>query len=360
VRLVAIRLLGFTVFITTAAAAATQKAPSRDEEIIFTNGEVKLAGTLTLPAGRGPFPAVVLLSGSGAQNRDSEIVGFRPFKLIAEHLSRTGIAVLRYDDRGVGASSGSIPESTTDDFSGDALSAVRLLAARSDIQKARVGLVGHSEGALTAAIAASKSGDVAFIVWLAGSGFRGDELLRQQATDLARANGADAETLGRILAAHKRMLELVRDGGTVEEITAITRTLARAQVETLPEKQRKAIPNVDAAVEAMLPAQVAAMRSTWFRSFIFFDPASALEKVTCPVLAIFGERDMQVPPALNRPPVEAALARAGNRQVTTKVYPESNHLFQRAQTGHPSEYATLPKEFVPGLLDDIAAWIAAR
>jgi pimeloyl-ACP methyl ester carboxylesterase len=321
---------------------------------------VTLAGTLTLPAGRGPFPAVVLLSGSGAQNRDSEILGFRPFKLIAEHLSRTGIAVLRYDDRGVGGSSGSIAESTTDDFSGDALAAVRLLAARPDVQASRVGLVGHSEGALTAAIAASKSRDVAFIVWLAGSGVRGDEVLRQQAHDLARAAGADSETLGRILAAHKRLLQSVQEGGTPDEITAITRTLARAQMETLPEAQRKAIPNIDTAVEAMLPAQVAAMRSRWFRSFIFFDPATALEKVTCPALVIFGDRDMQVPPALNRPPVEAALARAGNRQVTSKVYPEANHLFQAAKTGHPSEYASLPKAFVPGLLDDIAAWIAAR
>jgi pimeloyl-ACP methyl ester carboxylesterase len=357
VRLV-IGLLGFSVFITT--AAATQEAPPREEEIVFTNGEVKLAGTLALPVGRGPFPAVVLLSGSGPQNRDSAIVGFRPFKLIAEHLSRSGIAVLRYDDRGVGGSSGSIPESTTDDFSGDALAAVKFLAARPDIQKSRLGLVGHSEGALTAAIAASKSRDVAFIVWLAGSGVRGDEVLRQQATDLARAAGADAETLGRILAAHKRLLELVHDGGTVEEITSITRTLARAQMQTLPEAQRKAIPNIDAAVEAMLPAQVAAIRSRWFRSFISFDPATALERVTCPVLAIFGDRDMQVPPALNRPPVEAALARAGNRQVTTKVYLEANHLFQPAKTGSPSEYTALPKAFVPGLLDDIAAWIAAR
>ena len=355
-----IGLLVCGVLLATAVGAAAQEPSALDEEIVFTNGEVKLAGTLTRPAGRGPFPAVVLLSGSGPQNRDSEILGFRSFKLIADHLSRAGIAVLRYDDRGVGGSSGSIAQSTTQDFAGDALAAVRFLAGRTEIAKSRVGLVGHSEGALTAAIAASQTREVAFIVWLAGSGVRGDEVLRQQARDLARAAGADDETLERILAAHTRLLELVRAEGNVEEMTALTRTLARAQLEALPEAQRKAIPNVEAAVEAMLPAQVAALRSRWFRSFIFFDPATALEKVSCPVQVIFGERDLQVPPALNRAPVEAALARAGNRQVTVKVYPEANHLFQRAKTGHPSEYATLPKDFVPGLLDDVAAWIAAR
>jgi pimeloyl-ACP methyl ester carboxylesterase len=359
-RRVAIGVLACGAIMTTAGRALAQEPQGREEEIVFANGEVRLAGTLTLPAGRGPFPAVVLLSGSGPQNRDSDILGFRSFKLMADHLSGAGIAVLRYDDRGVGGSSGSIAESTTDDFSGDALMAVRLLASRPEIQKTRVGLVGHSEGALTAAIAASKSRDVAFIVWLAGSGVRGDEVLRQQATDLTRSAGADDETLERILASHKRLLDLVREEGNVDEITAITRTLARAQVEAMPEAQRKGIPDIDAAIEAMLPAQVAAMRSRWFRSFIFFDPATALERVSCPVFAIFGERDLQVPPAFNRAPVESALARAGNRQVTVKVYPEANHLFQAAKTGHPSEYATLAKAFVPGLLDDVAAWIAAR
>lgn len=359
-RRIAIGILTAGVLMTAAVRASTQAPSARDEEIVFRSGEVTLAGTLTLPAGSGPFPAVVLLSGSGPQNRDSEIVGFRPFKVMADRLSQAGIAVLRYDDRGVGGSSGSIQQSTTDDFSGDALAAVRWLAGRPGILASRIGLLGHSEGALTAALAASKSREVAFIVWLAGSGVRGDEVLRQQARDMARAAGADEETVGRILASHGRLLELVRDEGDVEEITALTRTLARAQLEALPEAQRRGIPNIDAAIDAMLPAQVAAMRSRWFRSFIFFDPAAALEKVTCPVLAIFGDRDMQVPPGLHRAPVEAALARAGNRQVTVTVYPGANHLFQKAATGHPSEYATLPKAFVPGLLDEIAAWIAAR
>ena len=342
------------------AAQGAQAPAAADEDVSFTNGDVNLAATLSVPPGRGPFPAVVLLSGSGPQNRDSEILGFKPFKLIGEHLSAAGIAVLRYDDRGVGGSTGSIPESTTDDFSGDALAAVRFLGSRPEIRKSHIGLVGHSEGALMAAIAASKTKDVAFIAWLAGSGVRGDAVLRQQAGDLARAAGANAETVDRTLAAHQQLLAAVGNGADDEELARLTRTLAREQLGALPEAQRNAIPNIDAAIDAMLPAQTAAMRSRWFRSFIFFDPASALEKVTCPVFAAFGGRDIQVPPALNRPPVEAALRRAGNRQVTVKVYSEANHLFQQAVTGHPSEYASLPKMFVAGLLDDLAAWIAAR
>lgn len=345
--------------ITTQAAAAPEP-PYTEEALTFASGAATLACTLTVPAGNGPFPASVLLSGSGPQNRDSELLGFRPFRIIADHLGRAGIAVLRCDDRGVGGSSGSIAASTTKDFAADALAAVRTLAARADIRKDRIGLIGHSEGAAAAALAAAESRDVAFVVWMAGTAVRGDEVLRGQSADLARAAGADAEGVERILAAHRRLTEAIAASADDDAVAERVRVLARTQLALLPEAQRKALGDPEAVIDGMLGAQVAAMRSEWMKFFVQFDPATALERVSCPVLALFGGRDMQVPPAVNRPPLDAALARAGNAQATVKVYPEANHLFQASVTGHPSEYATLPKAFVPALLDDVAAWIAAR
>ena len=353
-------VVGAVVVITALVAEAAQAPPYREEDLTFTSGEVTIAGTLTVPDGKGPFPAVVLLSGSGAQNRDSEILGFRPFKILADTLARAGIAVLRCDDRGVGGSTGTLVDATTADLADDALAAVQRLAARSEIAKGKIGLIGHSEGALSAALAASKSPDVAFLVWMAGSARRGDEVMRQQAGDLARAAGADAATVERILEQHAHLLAGIRGGVDDEELKQRVRTLARAQLALLPEAQRKMIPNPDAFIDAQMPAQLKALRSRWMRFFIDFDPVTALARVTCPVLAIFGERDMQVAPASNRPPLERALAGGGNTRVTVKVYPEANHLFQVAVTGNPSEYAALPKAFVPSLADDLVAWIRAR
>jgi pimeloyl-ACP methyl ester carboxylesterase len=272
----------FTLERTAAAPPDPEAAvPYVEIPLAVMNGDIVLGGTLTVPDGDGPFPAVVLISGSGPQNRDEEIFGFKVFGVLADHLTRAGIAVLRYDDRGVGASTGSITDATTEDVAGDALSFVAALSARSEIDGARIGLLGHSEGAIAAAIAASRSADPAFVVMLAGTGVRGDQVLRRQAEDGARSLGADDSAVARI--------------------------------------------------------------------------ATALAGVTCPVLAIFGELDTQVPPGLNRPPVEAALA--NNPGATIRVYPGANHLFQQASTGLVTEYGSLEKAFVHGLLEDVSEWI---
>ena len=351
--------LAAALSLLTVGAGGAQAPAYKDHEVTFTSGAVTLAGTLSVPDGKGPFPAVVLLSGSGAQNRDSEILGFRPFKLIAAHLAAAGIAVLRCDDRGIGGSSGSVPASTTEDFAADALAAVALLRGRPDIRADAVGLIGHSEGALAGSLAA-KSSTVAFLVSMAGSTLPGGDILRAQALAMARTLGATAEATAAIETAHRRAIDAVRRNASDAEIAEATMALARAQIAALPEAQRKAIPNVDAALAAAVPAQTARMRTRWMRFFLDFDPAEALAQVACPVLALFGGKDLQVEPSLNRPVLEAALARGGNRQVSVRVYPDANHLFQKAVTGSPAEYATLEKVFVPGLLDDIASWITAQ
>ena len=177
-------ILGILMSVAPLASAAA--STHREEEVTFSSGTITLAGTLSIPAGSGPFPAVVLLTGSGPQDRDSEVLGFRPFKVIADHLTGRGIAVLRFDDRGVGGSSGSIVNSTTEEFADDALAAIRVLRQREEIGRSPIGLIGHSEGAIVAAIAASKSADVAFIVWMAGSSVAGEQILQTQAAGLAR------------------------------------------------------------------------------------------------------------------------------------------------------------------------------
>jgi pimeloyl-ACP methyl ester carboxylesterase len=340
-----------------AAIAPSPPPPYREEEVTFANGSVTVAGTLTIPPGRGPFPAVVMITGSGAQNRDEELFGFRPFRVLADHLARHGIAALRYDDRGIGGSSGSVADSTTEDFAADALAGLDLLGRRAEIDAARIGLLGHSEGATAAAIAAARSPRVSFVVMMAGTALRGDEVLRGQAADLARAGGATDEAVARILAEHRRVTDAVRAGAPRAELAEAVRALSRAQIAAMPEAQRQAIGDPDKAIERTLDAHLASVQSRWFRYLLDFDPASALARVTCPVLALFGALDLQVPPAANRAAAESALQRAKNRWVTVKVYPDANHLFIGAVSGHPSEYPTLEKRFVPGLLEDVSQWI---
>jgi pimeloyl-ACP methyl ester carboxylesterase len=329
--------------------------PYAEEPVSVANGDVTLGGTMTVPEGDGPFPAVVLITGSGPQNRDEEIFGFKVFQVIADHLTRAGIAVVRYDDRGVGQSTGSLTDATTDDFAGDALAFVAALEAREDIDGDRIGLLGHSEGAVAAAIAAAREPELAFVVMVAGTGVRGDQVLRRQAEDAARSLGADDEAVARIVSAHRRATEAVMTGASRDVLTAAVRDLILAQLGGLPPAQQAAIGDFEAYVEPRVAPVVASMESPWMKFMLAFDPATALADVTCPVLAVFGELDTQVPPSLNRAPVEAALA--ANAGATIKVYPGANHLFQQARTGLVAEYAALDKTFVDGLLEDVSQWI---
>jgi pimeloyl-ACP methyl ester carboxylesterase len=356
---------GITVAVAAAAApltaaAQTPSAPYQEEDVSFTNGDIKLAGTLTLPSPGQPRAAVVLLTGSGAQNRDEELFGFRPFKVIADHFGRAGIAVLRYDDRGVGGSTGSVVESTTRAFADDALAAVGWLKARLGAPT-RIGLLGHSEGAIAAAMAAATApNEIAFIIMMAGTGERGDAVLRRQAEDLSRLTGGSDETIARILAAHRKMTDAIAGGADRATTLDAVRALVRAQLELQPGMQSKAPADLEAFVNKLAEANAPGILSPWFRFFVALDPAESLAKVGCPVLVLFGERDLQVPPAANRRPIEAALAAAKNQDVTVKVYPEANHLFIKSVTGSPAEYPKLEKVFVPGFLDDVSTWLLSR
>lgn len=325
--------------------------PYREEDVTFPDGEIRLAGTLTLPVGNGPHPAVLLISGSGPQNRDEEVFGHRPFLVLSDHLTRLGIAVLRVDDRGVGESTGDSHQATSEDFADDALAGVEFLLSRPEIDPERIGLIGHSEGGVIAPMVASRSGAVSFIVLMAGPGVPGDEILIRQTELIFRVEGMDEERLDTVIRAERKVLDLVKREAPEEEVEAQVRKLVQAQTgkdSTADEIQEQAA------------AQAQMVTTPWFRFFLGYDPRPALEKVAVPVLAICGQLDLQVDPEQNLPEIREALRRGANPDYTAVELPGLNHLFQEAETGSPNEYYSIEETVSPAALDTISDWIIER
>lgn len=333
-----------------AAAAAGPKRPQEPkppypyaaQEVTFPSKApgVVLAGTLTIPPGDGPHPAVILITGSGAQDRDESLMGHKPFRVLADHLSRRGIAVLRYDDRGTAQSTGDHAAATSADFALDAEGALDFLRARPGIDPRKTGFAGHSEGGVIAPMIAARRGDVAFLVLLAGTAVPGAEVVLEQGQALARAAGA---TEGQIKKARETQLQFNQ---------AVKETPDAAELEKRLRQLLAGVPNAEAQIRRIL--------SPWFRYFFAYDPAPTLAKVKCPVLALNGEKDLQVLADQNLPPLKAALERAGNKDVTILRLPGLNHLFQAATTGSAAEYAQIEETMNPAVLDAVASWIRKR
>jgi pimeloyl-ACP methyl ester carboxylesterase len=298
----------------------------------------------------------VLLTGSGPQNRDEEIFDHRPFHVIADYLSRRGIAVLRYDDRGVGGSTGSITQSTSADFAQDALAGVTLLERDSRIADDRIGLLGHSEGAMIAPMAVSDSEDIAFIVLLAGPGVPAADLLALQSEHIARAEGRDEETVKKLGALNRELTALLTSDADADSMSAGIRDAITRQIELAPPGERPA----GEVLEQLIQGNIQQLSTPWYRYFIRFDPRPFLRQVTAPVLALNGELDTQVIHTQNLPAIAAALAEAGNTDVTTRAMPGLNHMFQHATTGGIGEYAEIDETISPEVLDLIYEWIAER
>lgn len=345
------------------AAVSGEKEPEplpyKTEDVSIQNVGIKLAGTLTIPEGKGPFPAVIMITGSGAQNRDEELFGFKPFRIIADHLTRRGIVVLRCDDRGIGGSTGNTALSTALDFSGDVAAQAAFLRTRSEIKENGIGLVGHSEGGIVAPLAASKGG-FAFIVLIAGPSVTGEEVILEQARLISKAGGVKDEVIEANLADQKKIFALVKSPGNEKEIESTITEATHKSFEAMTPEEKKSIADPEAFIKNYVKGQMASLGSPWFRYFISYDPAPALRQVKCPILALYGAKDLQVPPAQSVPVLEKIVKEGKNRDVTIKVMPEANHLFLKAKTGSPSEYSTMDKTFVPGFLDTISAWILEK
>lgn len=322
--------------------------PYLSEDVSFAASEdrVVLAGTLTVPEGDGPHPAAVLVSGSGPQNRDEEVFGHRPFLVLADYLTRRGVAVLRYDERGVGESSGDFAAATSEDFARDAEAALRYLLTRDEINPAALGIIGHSEGGTVAQLLASRSANVAWIVMLAGPGVPGDSLLVMQGAAINRAAGMPEVQRAKNTELQRRLLAVARsDRGRQSAEAEVLRLLEEGFPEITAEQAR---------------AEVANVTSPWLRWFVRYDPAPVLRRITLPVLALNGSKDLQVPAAANLAGIEAGLAAAGNEDVTITELPDLNHLLQTADTGLVSEYGQIEETIAPVALETIGDWILAR
>jgi uncharacterized protein len=341
--------------------------PYDEQEVTYENnsGEnkaagVKLAGTLTLPRAvdsrvKAPYAAVLLITGSGPQNRDEELLGHKPFLVLADYLTRRGIAVLRVDDRGVGGSTGKLNEATTADLAGDALAGVEFLKSRKDIDPRRIGLIGHSEGGLIAPLVAARSGDVAFIVLIAGPGTTGEQILYAQGSLILKAAGASDDKIARQRQLQERLFAAVKQTDRAEADTQLAEIFA-AELDRLSEAERKAVGNASALADV----QRKQLLTPWFRYFLTYDPRPTLAKVKCPVLAVIGERDLQVPPKENLPEIEKALKRGGNQEFTVRELPGLNHLLQTCKTGSPTEYGQIEQTMAPSALELIGDWIVKR
>ena len=316
--------------------------PYREEEVTYANRtqNVTLAATFTIPQGKGPFAAVLLITGSGPQDRDESLLGHKPFLILSDYLTRHGIAVLRADDRGTGKSTGVFSGATTADFSTDTEAGVAYLKTRPEVDPHKIGLIGHSEGGVIAPMVAARNKDVAFIVMMAGTGVTGDQILPAQAEAIAVASGTNPDEAAKNAAKEKEMLTLVE---TEKDQSVLEKELKEKMAGDVP--------------DAQIGMQILQITSPWFRYFLTYDPASALRKVTCPVLAINGSLDKQVLPDQNLPAIRKALDEAGNKRVEIDELPGLNHLFQTAKTGAPTEYAEIEETMSPVALEKITSWI---
>ena len=329
--------------------------PYVEEEVTYENrpAGVKFAGTFTRPRGTGPFAAVLLITGSGPQDRDEAVFGHRPFLVLADYLTRRGVGVLRVDDRGVGGSTGNTMEATSEELAADVLAGLEFLKKRADVNPRRIGLIGHSEGGLIAPFVAVRSPDVAFIVMMAGPGLSGEEILYRQGAALLKSTGADERKLARQRSLQERLFTVVKRETDRARAEKALREVIREESAKLSDEEKKGMGDLAAVAEGQLDMVL----SPWFRFFLMYDPRPTLMKVRCPVLAVNGEKDVQVLPRENLAAIGEALKAAGNKDYTVKELPGLNHLFQTCRTGALAEYSEIEETIAPAALEVIGDWV---
>jgi len=332
--------------------------PYKEREVTFVNPQagVTLSGTLTLPQGKGPFPAVVLVSGSGPNNRDEGYYDRHPFLVIADALARRGIAALRYDKRGVGKSSGEFKGAVTRDFEKDALTGIAYLRGLPEIIPQKVGMAGHSEGGLITSMAAAESKDVAFAVLMAGPGIKGDKRFGLQARYAAIGEGADPKVIETIVNLNRGMIQIIRSDKDKNWTRRQLDDLFNRSYSGLSDAEKQKFDQIlstwgtEESVKEMV-------MTPWYRQLADSDPQAYLRKVQCPILAMNGDKDMEevYPDGMNG--IEEALKEGGNRDFTLKMFPGMNHMFQKCKTGTPLDYPAIRETVAPEVLDYMTDWI---
>lgn len=322
--------------------------PYKEEEVSFSGsgGNATLAATLTIPQGAGPFPAVVLIGGSGPTDRDETVAGHKPFLLLADSLTRKGVMVLRYDQRGIAQSTGDYAAASMDDFAQDTRAALQYLKSRKEVDAKRLGLIGHSEGGILAALAATRSNEVNWLVLLASPATSGEKTLLRQSELIARTGGLPEEQITRSLEFDRKAYAAVREEKNAAALA----------------KRLSALVDQSGLGASMPPAalqeQIRTMTSPWFRQFLDYDPAPSYEKIKCPVLALNGTRDLQVDSAENVPLLRKAFEASGNKDVTIVEVDGVNHLFQTAQSGSPALYGAIEETMSPEVQTAITNWVS--
>ena len=342
----------FTLNLAKAEKEEQQKARPQDplppfnyhiEEVAFVNEKEgnTLAGTLTIPEGEGPFPAMVLVSGSGQQNRDEELMNHRPFWVIADYCARHGIAVLRYDDRGIGGSKGEVENATTMDFSYDAEAAFDYLRNRKEINASKVGILGHSEGGVINFMVAARRPEVAFLVSLAGPSVNGIEVLKEQQKAILRASGMTEEAVQFNCNTNAQMFDIIEASSSREEADSLLRQLVKGWGYN----------------EELTEQTVRQMASPWMYYFLRYDPTEAIIKTNCPALLLNGSKDLQVIASQNLTGYEKIIAEYGKTNLTLRELPDLNHLFQHCETGSPNEYFEIEETISPEVLEMIVGFV---
>jgi pimeloyl-ACP methyl ester carboxylesterase len=307
----------------------------------------KIAGTLTIPADAKDCSAVILITGSGAQDRNETIFEHKPFMVIADYLTRNGVAVLRVDDRGVGGSEGEIKSATSNDFATDVISGIDFLKTIPEIDTKKIGLIGHSEGGIIAPIVAAKTNDVAFIILLAGSGTPGKQILFDQAKLINKTAGLTNEQIEQSKKLQEAIFTiLLTEKDSAKQMDRLQRTYSNGMYPMMNNEQKK-----------LIDAKVAGINNAWFKYFLIYNPYPTLTKVTCPVLALNGEKDLQVPAKTNLAAIKKALTEGENENFETRELKDLNHLFQHCKTGAVSEYAEIEETISPEVLEIISDWI---
>lgn len=329
--------------------------PYHEEDVAYLNQSegIKLAGTFTRPYGEGPFPVVLLISGSGPQDRNEELMGHKPFLVLADYLTQRGIAVLRVDDRGVAESEGNFASATSLDFARDVLAGVNYLKTRKDVNPKQIGLIGHSEGGLIAPLVASESADVAFIVLMAGPALNGEEISYLQSELLLRASGISEEVVSQQRAILEELFGIVKNVKDVDQAIAEMKAVMLAPYAELSAEELAALGDI----ETPIMMQIAQFLSPWYQFFMTYDPLPTLKGVDCPVLAINGSKDLQVPAGPNLQLIEKTLKESGNQNFAVMELPGLNHLFQTAETGSPGEYMLIEETISPLALKTMGDWI---
>lgn len=329
--------------------------PYYSEEVKVDNklDSVVLAGTLTLPSREGKYPVVILISGSGPQNRDEELLNHKPFLVLSDYLTRNGIGVFRYDDRGTASSTGNYSSATTEDFAQDVNAVVEYLKTRNEIDQAHIGLIGHSEGGIIAPMVASKSKDISFIVMMAGTGIPGNELLLLQQEAILKVSGEKESQIKEMTAFNRGIFDIIlkesNDDSITSQLTSFIKKVSKSNPDWMSSNKLDE--------ESLVQMTVKSIDTPWMKYFIRYNPALALQNVKCPVLAINGSKDLQVPPKENLAAIKKALDIAGNSKVTIKELPGLNHLFQECTTGNPAEYSKIDQTISPIVLEEICVWI---